>query len=1079
MTIYNFLSATALASAALLPHAAFAQTTATPGQGDVARQNDVTLPEDAQDENEAGQTITVTGSRISRPNLDSTTPVSAISATELLDTGELSLGDELSRLPQLRSTVNQANSTANIGTAGINSLDLRGLGTARTLTLVNGRRHVTSSPGAYTVDTNTIPTALLERVDIATGGTSAVYGSDAISGVVNFVTKRDFEGIDLRVQGGVSDRGDRGAYTASLVAGKNFAEGRGNIAIAVEYAKQNSLLFEDRDAQTGAYSGVPGFYQVDRTIEGLNPNGTAINEPNSGDDIPDQAFIGVNGGPYPGGMIVGGNRFGFISLGGTVQTVCPAATATNAAQRALVCTGELSPTNGRLSDPYVFLPDGTLVRDDPTTDLRSIGGGRFGGLTATGIEGAMLLPGLDRINTNILASFEVSSAFQPFFEGKYVRITANQTSTQPTFVNGTLTPTFYLDNPFLSAQARSTIQAINNTTSNTAGFSLFRFNNDIGTRAEDHKRETYRFVGGVRGDISSVGNVRYEASFNYGRTSTFYETNGNVDVGRFNAAKDAVRNSAGQIVCRVNADASTTNDRPGCQPLNLFGVGNASQEAIDYVLYTSTREQWADQINAVAFIAGDSAGLFRLPGGPVGFSLGGEYRREDAFSDYDDYTQSGATFLNSISAFAPPAIEVYEGFGELRLPLLRDLPFIRELSLEGAARYSKYSTADDGVWAYNVGLVYAPVRDIRVRAGYARAVRAPNLSEVYATRSQTFANNFVDPCSQGTPINANPNRARNCAAAGIPETITLPDGSVVPWTNAATSGITGFNQGNPNLAPETSKSFTVGAVFEPRFLPGFSLTVDYYNIEVNSVIAGLSGQGIVDRCYDDPVGLDNPFCAAVFRRTSTDPIANFTFDGQSGRRFAGFDDFQLPVNGPGFLNQPFNYAALKTSGIDVDAAYRRTIGAFDVSARVLVSWLANREQFTFITDPERSTRVHGTLGDPEWGGAFNLDVRYRQFDFGYDARYVGKQTVGTWETQFSHQGRDPTNADAFPFKWYPETFYHNAQIGIRANDSFRLFFGVDNILDTLPPYGLTGTGAGSAIYPVTGRNFYAGARITF
>jgi outer membrane receptor protein involved in Fe transport len=1069
MKLTRLLSATALAGSLIaIPGVAFAQTQTPPASNE-------TVPDagpDAAPQNN-DESIVVTGSRIRRPNLDSTTPVTSVSAEQLLDTGELSLGDNLNRLPALRSTVSQANSTNSIGTAGINNLDLRGLGTSRTLVLVNGRRHVSSSPGAYLVDTNTIPSMLLERVDVITGGTSAVYGSDAIAGVVNFITKRDYDGFNARVQGGISSHGDRDSQSVSAVWGKNFAEGRGNIAVAGEYVRQKQLLFTDRPEQTGAYAGVPGFGTAEFTgNEGTLPNGS--------DGIWDTRYYA-----NPGLM------FGNISLGGAVATSCPAAiagNALNAARRAAVCTGTFSPlANGspsttEFSDVYVFNTDGTLVRDRPLIDNRAFGGGRYGGRTATGVEGAMLLPGLERYSANIFAHYEVSPAFEPFIEAKYVHITANQTSTQPTFVNGTLSPNFFLDNPFLTAQARSQIQTILGTTSTTAGFTMNRFNNDIGTRAEDHERKTYRIVGGFRGDLSTTGNLNYEVSFNWGRTSTYYETGGNVDVAKFNAAANAVRATDGSIQCRVNTDAITTNDMPGCVPINLFGENNASQAAKDYVLYTSSRKQWAEELNAVAYVAGDSSGLFKLPGGPIGFSIGGEYRREDAFSDYDDYTQSGATFLNSIAAFDPPSISIWEGFGELRLPLLKDLPFMKELTVEGAARYSKYSSMDKGVWAWNVGGIWAPVPDIRFRVGYAKAVRAPNLSDLYATRSQTFANGFIDPCSMS--VRTTPDRIRNCAAAGVPTTMTYTrDDNVtvtVPWENTLGSGLSGFNQGNLGLAPETSKSLTVGAVFEPTFLKGFAMSVDYYNITVNNVINGLSGQGIVDRCYDDPVGLNNPFCSAVFRRTSTDPLLNYTFDGQQTRRFTGrATDMPVGIIGPAFLNQPFNYAALKTSGIDADISYRFTTGDFKYSLRTLVSWLQKRDQYLFITDPNRSTRVKSVLGDPEWQATASIDVTYQNITFGWDARYVGKQLAYAWETLYSHQGRQPTNIDVNKTPWYPALVYHSIQLDLQVNKNFRFYIGADNVFDQLPPWGATGTGSGSAVWPVTGRYIYSGARITF
>lgn len=1081
MKTHRLLGATSLVGVALLPHAAFSQTI---GGTPLSRPADCVADDprtECQIDSETGdetQVITVTGSRIARPNLDTAVPVTTLSVLQFENVGQVSVGETLNRLPALRSTFNQANSTASIGTAGINALDLRGLGTARTLVLVNGRRHVSGQPGTFTVDTNTIPNALLERVETVTGGNSGVYGSDAVSGVVNFVLKRDYEGFDARVQGGVSSRGDRGSYLVTGLWGKNFAEGRGNIAISAEYAYSDTVLFSDRDEQTGAFAGVPGFYQTQRTTF-VNPDGTARNEPPAGDGIPDTTFF-----RNPG------SKFGIISLGGTVITACPIATATNGARRDAVCTGQLSPTNGRINSNYVFLPNGSLVRDTPTIDLRPTGGGVLGGRTASGVEGAMLLPGLDRVNVNLLSRFEVSSAFEPYIEAKYVKVTANQTSTQPSFVNGRLTPTFFLDNPYLGDQARSTIRLLNglSATDNTSAFTFFRFNNDIGTRAEQHERQTYRAVVGARGTLIDTGDWSYDAFVNYGRTETYYETGGNVDIRKFNNAANAVRDPvSGQIVCRINADASTTNNDPSCRPLNLFGEGAplTTPDGIAYVLYTSSRKQWAEQLNAVYSVSGDTSGFLRLPGGPVGLAFGVEYRREDYFSAYDDFTKGeyapgqSNTFLNSIQDSNPDAVSVTEAFGEIRVPILADMPFAQELSIEASGRASKYNFLRDAVYAYNVAGIYSPVRGLRFRASYAQATRAPNLGELYAGTSQTFANSFTDPCSQ-TVINQDPNRARNCAAAGIPTTITLPDGQVVPWTNAPTSGILGTNGGNALLEPEVSRSFVLGGVFAPRFLPGFSITVDYYNIEIKQAIDTITPQALVNRCYDDPGGINNPFCAQVIRRRSTDPIADFTFAGQQGRRFAGFPDFNIGLQGNGFTNGPFNYAKLTTSGIDAEVAYRHSFtDDIRLNLQANVSWLETRRQYTFLTDPDRYTRRNNVLGDPEWRGLFSANLFAGPFDIALTTQYIGRQTLGSWNLQNFEQDRPPTNADAYPFIYLPEVFIHDIQIGIRANKNFRLYVGVDNVNDQLPPYGLTGTGSDSGIFPVTGRYFYAGARVNF
>ena len=443
--------------------------------------------------------------------------------------------------------------------------------------------------------------------------------------------------------------------------------------------------------------------------------------------------------------------------------------------------------------------------------------------------------------------------------------------------------------------------------------------------------------------------------------------------------------------------------------------------------------------------------------------------------------------MNAISQFNPRAVSVKEGFGELRVPILKDM-FFKELTLEGAARYSKYSTSGSGVWAYNYGGTFAPIRDLRFRAGYARSVRAPNLSDLFATASQTFANNFVDPCNAtAIPTAVNPTvRAANCAAAGIPTTFTytgIPGGVPVPFVNGTSSGISGINSGNPNLRPEIGTSFTVGGIFEPSFLKGLSLSVDYYNIKVKDVIQGLAGQTIINQCYDDPGGINNQYCALITRRSSTDPLINFTFAGQSNRTLNGavIADFtSTPGIGNSFINAPLNYAQLRTSGIDADLSYNHLFSnGVRISYRGLLSWLEKRWQYLSVNRPQDATRVNGTLGDPTWKGRFSANIDYKGVDFGYDINYIGRMAVAGWEVQHTFQGRGPTNLDAFPISEYAPQLTHDFQLGVRVNSKYRAYIGVDNALDTLPPYGLTGTGAGGGIYGVTGRFMYAGVNLRY
>lgn len=1062
MNIGKLLGASALASATLLAQAAFAQTAAVADQdGPVST---VSAQDDAAEE-ATDDTIIVTGSRLARPNLASTNPITTVAVDEILS-GDVSLGNALSNLPQLGQTYTSANSTRFIGTAGLSILDLRNLGTSRTLVLVNGRRHVTAQPGSNSVDINTIPIDLVENIDILTGGNSAIYGPDAVAGVVNFRLRRDYEGVNLRAQGGISDRGDAGNYFVSLTAGKNFAEGRGNVAINAEYTHSDVLYFTDRDDQTGAYSGRNQFNAVEHTGINNNPAAGPIRgaEPATGNGIPDSAFIT-------------GVRNSNISLGGLLTASCPTTAATGespaafAARRTVACSGIANPAGtsalAQFGALYVFNPDGALVPNGCITDNRQFNNSQncVGGQGATLNETGMLQPQIDRYAANLLASFEITPAFRPFVEAKFVRIDALQEG-QPTFFNNT----FSTSNPFLTAQARNTLATI--LAPGVTSFTAQRFNVDFAGRGEEHRRDTYRVVAGVEGEFN--GDWRYEVAANYGRTESNYLTRGNVLIAEYGRSINAVRNAAGQIVCAVNADTSTTNDDPNCVPVNLFGNGQASQAAIDYFGYTSRRDERAEQFVASAFVSGNLAGLFTLPGGPIGFAVGGEYRRETASSSYDEVTRSGLTFLNAIADFRPPALEIKEVFGEVRVPLLAGVRFAEELSIEAAGRFSDYNAGNTGqTFTWNVGGIYSPVRDIRLRATYARAVRAPTQSDLFATQSQTFVNGFSDPCSQNN-INNNPNRRANCLAAGVPVTQTF-NGITEPFTNITASGISGFNQGNIGLDPEESRSLTIGAVFQPTFIPGLTVTVDYYNIEIEQAIQGLNGQTIINQCYDNEGGIENPFCASIFRRPDG------TFAGQQNVSHAGAT-VTLPVIGPSFLNQPFNYAKFQTNGIDADVNYSITLGDGRLNLRGIVSHVFRRNNFTDVARPDFRDRTLSELGQPRWSGQVSANLEMPTFDLFYQLRYEGSQIAGgsAYETFFAFDGRDPLNPDARSESqiWNPETFYHNVRLGIKAAEDFRFYVGVDNVFDTLPPFGALGIEANSP-YGNLGRMLYAGATAKF
>lgn len=1052
MTTHKAFAATLLAGVAfsMLPTAAWAQDTEASRTNAAGRPTDC-VPDDARPEcailsteavpDTTTAAIVVTGSRISRPNLESTVPITAVQGEEFFETGQVSIGDVLNELPALRSTFSQSNSTRFLGTAGLNLLDLRGLGTSRTLVLVNGRRHVGSDilNNGVGVDTNTIPTDLIERTEVVTGGNSAIYGSDAIAGVVNFILKRDFEGVQLRGQGGVSSYGDAGAYFASFLAGTNFGDGRGNIAVNAEYAHQSQYFGSGRPY----LARQDGFITVD-----TDPAGT----PNGSDGNPDRIFFrDIRSSTF--------SSTGTVRLGGNARL--------NSGTDA---SGAFFNTN------FIFQPDGTLV---PLTGTRvglgpngsSIGGN---GDNFRSDDQLQLQPKLDRYNVNLLGHFTFSDAFEPFFEAKYARTDVSGTGgSGPAFITGGILgdprELLRLDNPFLSNQARGVITQALTQNSRTgtapapdATFALRESLLGLGVRTEKAKRETYRGVVGVRGTFNDDWN--YEVSANYGEFREKTRVLGNLNVQRFALALDAARNTAGQIVCRAQIDPAArfglvdegaifAADVAACVPVNPFG-GQFTQAQRDYVLLDSVSKGKITQFVGSGFVSGDLSQLFELPGGPIGFAVGGEYRRETNFYQQDPLVEQGYTFYNSIPTFRPPSFEVKEAFGEVRIPLLAHRPFFEELTLSGAGRVSDYKGAVGTVYAYNGGVDYAPFDGLRFRGNYSRSVRAPNLTELFTPPGQNFAPGFADPCSLRNIGTGTNNRAANCRAAGVP----------ADYDFVYSSSLEIVSGGNPDLRQEKSDSYTVGGVLTPRILPGFSLTVDYFDITVNNVISSVSAQTIANQCYDQ-ASLNNAFCG-LFQRAGANGGPN------------GEVPFQiLEAN---LLQSSLNFAKLKVRGIDTEVSYTKTFGDGNrINSRLTYTHNIANDSFLNPSDPGFKDVNLRELGTPRDEFLLNNALTLGDITLGYQLRYIGKQVLNQYEDLFGVQDRPPQNADYADIQYYPETFYHDVRFSVDASRKFNFYVGADNVLNTRPPLGLTGIGGGSGIYNVRGRYFYAGAVAKF
>ena len=1069
MRFKHLLGATALASSLLIASGASAQTATTSPDQETTNASNPT-PDTATAADASATDVVVTGSRIRSPNLTSIVPITSVTAEDLQQTARVSVGDVLNDLPALVSSFSQSNSTRFLGTAGLNLLDLRGLGTQRTLVLVNGRRHVGSDilNNAVSPDVNTFPTDLIDRVDVVTGGNSAVYGSDAIAGVVNFILKDNFQGLQLRGQGSASQEGDAGSYYLSALAGKNFGDGRGNVAVNLEYARQNAFYGSDR-----------AHYRQNDTFVGIDTDAFDTGLVNGSDGIPDSRFFRDV-------------RSATIYSGGLIAFASP----TGACGRDTITQGSFV---GRpFTCNYIFNTAGQLVPETGTrvglstiasnTAASATPGGVFiGGNGNTRREGTLLqiLPQLDRYSANLIGHFDFSSAFKPFIEAKYSRThVIGQGGSGPAFFTGSTLDAFYerprFDNPYLTDQARGVIQQARTAAGlapATAATRLVLRRNltDLGSRTEESTRETYRIVGGFRGDLSE--HLNYEVSGNYGEFKEKTKILGNLNIQRFLLGLDAVRNPAtGQDVCGSQLDPTRANlgitggpDRGGnpavlaadiaaCQPVNPFGEGNISDAAKRYVLTDTLVRSGIKQFDALAFLSGDTGGFFNLPGGPVGFAAGGEYRRERVSYVQDPLVSAGYTFYNSIGEFKAPAFEVKEAFGELRLPILKDQIF-HSLELSGAGRVSDYKGSAGTVYAYNFGGDFAPIQDIRFRANYARAVRAPNLSDLYFPASQNFAPGFADPCSLNNIRSGSQYREANCRAAGIPNTYNFLYAQSLEFQSGGN-----LAGGGAGLQSEKSDSYTYGTVIQPRFIPGLSLSVDYFNIKVNNVITTPDAQSLVNTCYDSPT-TSNQFCAL------------FTRAGAAGAA-SGEEPFRI-IEGS-LLGIPLNYAQLKVRGIDAELSYRRNFGS-DISFSTKVVYTHQFENVSFL-DPTNATfgnTVVGELGYPKDAANWDIDLSVGKIFGNLQFRYLSKQFVNAAEATNSFEGRTPENADASEPLTYPEIVYVDLRTGINVTKNSNFYFGIDNLTNRLPPLGLTGTGFGSGIFEPIGRRFYAGVTARF
>ncbi|MEO0882432.1 MAG: TonB-dependent receptor [Pseudomonadota bacterium] len=897
--------------------------------------------------------IIVTGSRIATDSaLTAPSPVQTVDAEQIISSGRIDVATILRDIPALQGSIPgsfSAQTVADTGDEsdlGLSLLDLRDLGIERTLVLQDGRRHVPGTGGQAAVDINAIPASLISRVDVLTGGASSIYGADAVSGVVNFVLRdgRDFDGLEYRLQTGISEEGDAEEVFASIANGFEYDDGRGSAVFALEFQHQTSVISGDRD-----FAGLD--------LSTLTPSSEFINGELGLDPATENAF-------FPNFTLPVSSPFGLINLVDTTTNMTfggPAPFASSSDTIIDIAGGGF--IQGINSIPTVAGTNIPVLQVfDPGVGLRAYNPGlavdAFGAIGGDGItqedDTEILLPEQTRFLFNAGTDYELHENITFFAEGKFVFSEATEQAGIP-FTDDI---PIALDNPFIPAALQAQIQEI----IDLGGTPDLTVSRDVLDAAvfpvSDVERTTIRAAGGFRGTIP-VLDFNYEASYTWGRTEIEaidrnvriedrYFTAidavalGADDIANLDGTINALRGSEdiqissdtaqiGDIVCRSELDGSippsnlegspfsvgnppVDPDNPEevravtfqfgdgqCAPLNIIGLNSISSTigGANFAFLDLTDSTVVTQQQILLTVSGDSSKLFELPAGPVGFAAGFEWREDtsnftpDSFRQIEDVVANAAIVNPSpiTTDEFPDTIDVIEGFFEVQIPLLADLPFAELLEVSGSARFSNYNTIGNTT-AWSINGRYSPHDWITFRGTYNEAVRAPNIGELFGPVTAATIGVPADPCDDDNINNGSVFRVQNCLMF-VDEGFNSAD-----FLTAFVFGTTG---GNPNLLEEQAETFTVGAVLQPGWIfEGFTFVADYYDIEITDAIDTLTGQEIAEACVDLP-SIDNLFCDNVARNPD------------NGGAISGFTAGQI------------NLASLAVRGVDWSANY-----SFDV-----------------------------------------------------------------------------------------------------------------------------------------------------
>ncbi len=873
--------------------------------------------------------VVVTATRVARTGFTAPTPTTQVGALELQKAAATNVADQLNKVPSFRASSTPASTSHITQNAGGNFLDLRGLGATRTLVLVDGHRFVPTTASGL-VDINVIPTGLIDRVDVVTGGASAAWGSDAVAGVVNLILKRNLTGLQGEASVGATERGDGQEYRLSLAGGTGFADGRGHFMAAAESANSDGVG-SNRDWFHKHYANI------------ANP-----------------AYVKGNGQPQ--NLILPDVGVSVATLGGLI-------------------------TSGPLKG-LQFLPGGATSQFQYGTNVgaqyMSGGGGIYPG------ELISLVTPLERASLFTRATFDFDDKTQGFLEAS-TALSRTDFNLSASYDLGSIT--IQKDNAFLPASVRSSMTA-NNITS----FKMGRINPDIAYNVVDDVNITTRLAAGLKG---SIGDWTWDTNAEFGRTRYSARVFNNRINANFTQAVDAVIGPNGQAMCR----STLANPANGCVPINLFGAGSPSAAASAYVTGTQSLLSHIEEAAAAANIQGKP---FSTWAGPVSIAGGIEARRESVNQIVDAGSQAGIFAIGNPKAMKG-SYDVKEAYAETVVPLAAGLPFVKNLDLDLAARVTNYSTSGT-VWTWKAGLSYAINDEWRVRATRSRDIRAPNLNDLYSPYTLTFAT-VTDP-RNGTQL-----------------TVQQPQ------------------LGNPNLQPEKGDTITAGVVYEPAWLSGLHMSLDYYDIKLQGAIATLSAQNMINRCESGTTSM----CQYIIRDAS------------------GMLTTVVRTN--------INLSELHTSGVDGEVSYATPLDRYfadapgSVDLRVLASYVDK-----FITNDGTTAIDTGGVvgtGGPHWRAMASASYTNGPLQLYAEARYIGP---GLYDVNLTYNNNHVAS----------QTLINTSvQYTLLDRDQRQLqvFGAINNLFDADPPVApynfIFGSPASASVHDVLGRRYTVGVRFKY